>query len=142
MRGQTPEATDAQEASARLKLHADTPTAFNTVTAYGPGFIEVNKVRHTSAVLLTPERLEAWAIASFEALADADFERLRDLHPEVALLGTGSRQRFPHPRLSRALGEARIGLEVMNTAAACRTYNILMAEGRKVAAALMLESAP
>jgi uncharacterized protein len=89
-----------------LKLHADAPTALNTVTAYGPGFIEINKVRH----------------------------------PEVALLGTGSRQRFPHPRLSRALNEARIGLEVMTTAAACRTYNILMAEGRKVAAALLLES--
>jgi uncharacterized protein len=58
----------------------------------------------------------------------------------VALLGTGSRQRFPHPRLSRALSEARIGLEVMTTAAACRTYNILMAEGRKVAAALLLEN--
>jgi uncharacterized protein len=55
----------------------------------------------------------------------------------VALLGTGSRQRFPAPRLTRALAEARIGLEVMTTPAACRTYNILMAEGRKVVAALL-----
>ena len=125
-----------------MKLHADAPTALNTVTAYGPGFIEINKVRHTSAVLLTPERIDPWPVASFEALAEPDFERLRALDPEVALLGTGSRQRFPHPRLSRALNEARIGLEVMTTAAACRTYNILMAEGRKVAAALLLESEP
>lgn len=125
-----------------MKLHADAPTALNTVTAYGPGFIEINKVRHTSAVLLTPERVDLWAVASFEALAEPDFERLRALNPDVALLGTGSRQRFPHPRLSRALNEARIGLEVMTTAAACRTYNILMAEGRKVAAALLLESEP
>jgi uncharacterized protein len=125
-----------------LKLHADTPTALNTVTAYGPGFIEINKVRHVSAVLLTPARVEPWAIASFDALAESDFERLRALNPEVALLGTGSRQRFPHPRLSRALAEARIGLEVMTTPAACRTYNILMAEGRKVAAALLPESTP
>jgi uncharacterized protein len=123
-----------------LKLHADTPTALNTVTAYGPGFIEINKVRHASAVLLTPDRVEPWGAISFEALDEADLERLRALTPEVALLGTGSRQRFPHPRLSRALSEARIGLEVMTTAAACRTYNILMAEGRKVAAALLLES--
>jgi uncharacterized protein len=123
-----------------LKLHADTPTALNTVTAYGPGFIEINKQRHVSAVLLTPERVEAWTAASFGALHEGDFERLRALEPEIALLGTGSRQRFPHPRLSRALYEARIGLEVMTTAAACRTYNILMAEGRKVAAALLLES--
>jgi len=129
-----------QETPGELKLHADTPTALNTVTAYGPGFIEINKVRHASAVLLTPDRVEPWAVASFEALGEADLERLRALAPEVALLGTGSRQRFPHPRLARALGEARIGLEVMTTAAACRTYNILMAEGRKVAAALLLES--
>ncbi|MDH4182570.1 MAG: MTH938/NDUFAF3 family protein, partial [Betaproteobacteria bacterium] len=61
---------------------------------------------------------------------------------EVVLLGTGSRQHFPHPRLSRSLADARIGLEAMNTAAACRTYNILMAEGRKVAAALIPESQP
>jgi len=125
-----------------LKLHADTPTALNTVTAYGPGFIEINKVRHASAVLLTPDRVEPWAVASFEALAEADLERLRAFTPEVALLGTGSRQRFPHPRLARALSEARIGLEVMTTAAACRTYNILMAEGRRVAAALLLEGEP
>ena len=129
-----------QEASGELKLHADTPTALNTVTAYGPGFIEINKVRHTTAVVLTPERVEPWAVESFEAIGEADFERLRALAPEVALLGTGARQRFPHPRLSRALAEARIGLEVMTTAAACRTYNILMAEGRKVAAALLPES--
>ena len=134
-------AAGPQEASVRLKLHADTPTALNTVTAYGPGFIEINKVRHSSAVLLTPERAEPWAIASFEALAERDFERLLALQPEVALFGTGSRQRFPHPRVTRALAEARIGLEVMTTSAACRTYNILMAEGRKVAAALLPESA-
>ena len=131
-----------QETPGELKLHADTPTALNTVTAYGPGFIEINKVRHASAVLLTPDRVEPWAVASFEALGEADLERLRVLAPEVALLGTGSRQRFPPPRLSRALSEARIGLEVMTTAAACRTYNILMAEGRKVVAALLPESAP
>jgi uncharacterized protein len=120
-----------------LKLHADTPTALNTVTAYGPGFIEINKVRHTSALLLTPERVEPWPIAGFDSLGEADFDRLRALGPEVALLGTGSRQRFPAPRLTRALAEARIGLEVMTTPAACRTYNILMAEGRKVVAALL-----
>ncbi|HEX5639951.1 MAG TPA: Mth938-like domain-containing protein [Burkholderiaceae bacterium] len=125
-----------------MKLHADTSTALNTVTAYGPGFIEINKVRHMSAVVLTPAHVYPWPVTSFEALAEADFERLRALDPEVVLLGTGSRQRFPHPRLSRALAEACIGLEAMNTPAACRTYNILMAEGRKVVAALLPESSP
>ena len=124
-----------------MKLHADTPTALNTVTGYGPGFIEINKTRYTSSVLLTPERVEPWNVAGFESLSEPDFERLRAFNPEVALFGTGATQRFPHPRLTRPLAEARIGLEAMTTAAACRTYNILMAEGRKVAAALLVEDA-
>jgi uncharacterized protein len=129
-----------QEASGELKLHADSPTALNTVTAYGPGFIEINRVRHTSALLLTPERVEPWNVESFDALNEGDFELLRALKPEVALLGTGSKQRFPHPRITRPLTDAGIGLEAMSTAAACRTYNILMAEGRKVAAVVILEA--
>jgi uncharacterized protein len=124
-----------------LKLHADAPTALNTVTAYGPGFIDINKIRHTAPLLVTPDHIEPWAVADFDALSAADFERLLAFAPEVVLLGTGSRQRFPQPHLTRALIEARIGLEVMDTPAACRTYNILMAEGRKVAAAFLLEVA-
>ncbi|HYM47125.1 MAG TPA: Mth938-like domain-containing protein [Burkholderiaceae bacterium] len=124
-----------------MKLHADTPTTHNTVTAYGPGFVEINRVRHTANVIVTPDQVEPWPVASFEALDAGDFERLRDLRTEVVLLGTGSRQRFPHPRLTRPLADARIGLEIMDTQAACRTYNILMAESRKVAAALLVENA-
>ena len=67
----------------------------------------------------------------------ADFEQILALRPEVVLLGTGARQRFAHPRLYASLSAARIGLEMMDTGAACRTYNILMAEGRKVLAALI-----
>ena len=59
------------------------------------------------------------------------------MQPEVVLLGTGAKLRFPHPRLTRLLSDARIGIEVMDLQAACRTYNILMAEERKVAAALL-----
>jgi len=123
-----------------LKLHADTPTALNTVTSYGADFVEINQVRHTTHVIVTPDRVLPWALASFEALEASDFERLRDLRTEVVLMGTGARQRFPHPRLARSLAEAGIGLEIMNTPAACRTYNILMAESRKVAAALLISS--
>ncbi len=122
-----------------MKLHADTPTAANSVTAYGPGFVEINRVRHTSHVIVTPEHVEPWLTAGFESLIVADFERLRDLRGEVVLLGTGSRQRFPHPRLTHPLADANIGLEVMDTQAACRTYNILVAENRKVAAALLID---
>lgn len=121
-----------------MKLHADTPTTQFTVTAYGPGFVEINQVRHATNVIVTPDQVEPWPVANFEALAEHDFERLRDLRSEVVLLGTGSRQRFPRPQLTRPLTDARIGLEVMDTQAACRTYNILMAERRKVAAALLI----
>lgn len=121
-----------------MKLHVDTPTTLNTVTAYGAGFVEINQVRHTASVIVTPDRVEPWPVAGFESLQASDFERLRELRSEVVLLGTGSRQRFPHPRLTRPLSDARIGLEVMDTQAACRTYNILMAESRKVAAALLV----
>ena len=127
------------EVSRDLKLHADTPTTQNTVTAYGPGFVEINRVRHTTNLIVTPDQVEPWPVASFEALDTTTFERLRDLRSEVVLLGTGSRQRFPHPRLTRPLTDARVGLEVMDTQAACRTYNILAAESRKVAAALFVE---
>lgn len=125
--------------AAELKLHADAPTALNTVTGYGHGFVEINKVRHTSHLLVTPERVEPWTVVGFDALENADFTHLAGMAAEVVLLGTGARQRFPHPRLTGALAAARIGFEVMDTAAACRTYNILMAEGRRVAAALLLE---
>jgi len=121
-----------------LKLHADTLTALNTVTSYGADFVEINQVRHATHVIVTPDQVLPWALASFESLDASHFERLRDLRTEVVLLGTGARQRFPHPQLSRALADARIGLEVMDTPAACRTYNILMAESRKVAAALLI----
>jgi uncharacterized protein len=126
-----------------LKLHADSPTALATVTAYGSGFVEVNKVRYTRPVLVAPDRpVEPWDIAGFDALSALDFERLRGLAPEVVLLGTGAQQRFVHPRLLQALAAARIGCESMTTPAACRTYNILMGEGRRVLAALLIDEQP
>ena len=121
-----------------MKLHADPLTHLNTVTAYGLGFVEINKVRHDGSVLVAPESpVVSWGVASFDALRSEDFAALIDLAPEVVLFGTGRRQRFPHPRLTQPLHEARIGVEVMDTSAACRTYNILMAEGRRVLAALL-----
>ena len=123
-----------------MKLHADTPTTQNAVTAYGPGFVEINRVRHTTNLIVTPDQVEPWAVTSFESMDVTTFEQLRELRSEVVLLGTGTRQRFPNPRLTRALTDAYIGLEVMDTQAACRTYNILVGEGRRVAAALFVET--
>jgi uncharacterized protein len=115
-----------------VKLHAAAPSAVNTVTGYGEGYVAVNGQRHERNLIVTPEEVSTWDVPSFEQI---DFERLRGLQMEIVLLGTGARQRFPHPTLA-----ARVpGLEVMDVKAACRTYNILVAEGRRVAAALLLE---
>jgi uncharacterized protein len=122
-----------------MKLHASRPTSLNTVTAYGPGYIDINAERHGHALLVQPEApVEAWPVERFESLAEADFDRVLALQPEVVLLGTGARQRFPHPRLTARLMAAGIGVEAMDSGAACRTYNILMTEGRKVLLAVLL----
>jgi uncharacterized protein len=99
----------------------------------------VNGQRHESSLIVTAERIEPWNVSAFGSIGAADFERLRSLDVEIVLLGTGDRQRFPHPSLTAPLAAARIGLEVMDLKAACRTYNILIAEARRVAAALLQE---
>ncbi len=80
-----------------------------------------------------------WQVASFDALRAEHFEQIAALLPDVVILGTGQRQQFVHPRLMQSLNAKRIGVECMDNQAACRTYNILMAEGRKVALALIIE---
>ena len=122
-----------------MKLHASGPSGVNTITGYGEGYVMVNGARRSSSVVVMPDRTEDWPVTRFEDLRAEDFAFLRDLQAEIVLLGTGPRQRFPHPRLTAALGAAGIGLEVMDMQAACRTYNILVAEERKVAAALLFE---
>jgi uncharacterized protein len=122
-----------------MKLHASLPNSLNTVTAYGPGFIEVNAQRHHESLIVQPEApIEPWRVTRFDDLDEAAFDRLLALGPDVVLLGTGTRQRFPHPRLTARLAAARVGVEAMDSGAACRTYNILMAEGRKVVLAVLL----
>jgi uncharacterized protein len=122
-----------------VKLHASLPSGVNTITGYGEGYVMVNGERRASSVVVLPDRIVGWAPAGFDTLTADDFLFLKDLKVEIILLGTGSRQRFPHPRLTAALAQAGIGLEVMDVQAACRTYNILVAEERKVAAALLFE---
>jgi uncharacterized protein len=121
-----------------MKLHPDRHNALNTVTAYGSGYFEINQVRHEGALLLMPEgEVRPWQVQGYEALSAGDFEALLGLGAEVVLLGTGSIHRMPHPRLTAALTGAGVGVEAMDSFAACRTYNILMGEGRRVLAALL-----
>lgn len=122
-----------------MKLHLTQAAGQNLFTAYGAGYVQVNQQRFESSVIVMPEQLITdWSPRSLEQLSAAHFEHIASLQPEIVLLGTGNMLRFPHPRLSVALSQARIGLEVMDTYAAARTYNILMGEGRLVAAALLL----
>jgi uncharacterized protein len=122
----------------KMKLHASQPLSLNTVTAYGPGYVEINAQRYAGAVMVQPESpVLPWPPTDFDALTAAHFEAIALCAPDVVLLGTGATQRFVHPRLTAALAERRIGIESMDTRAACRTYNILMTEGRKVLAALL-----
>jgi uncharacterized protein len=119
-----------------VKFHLQAPAA-NVVTGSGPGWIRVgvNEIRE-NVVLLPDDVVRGWAPGGFDALTEGDFAKLLDHRPEIVLLGTGAAQRFPHPRLLAALTAAHVGVEVMDTPAACRTFNILVAEGRRVAAAL------
>jgi len=125
-----------------LKLSADPRSLLLTVSAYGPGQITVNGQSYRRSLLLLPDKLdENWGPDDFSTLGETHLAELVGLSFDVLLLGTGAKQRFPAPSLLRPLIEARRPVEVMDTAAACRTYNILVAEGRAVAAALILEAA-
>jgi uncharacterized protein len=123
-----------------MKLHLANPRGANLITGYGDGYVTINRRRHDQSLVLLPEALVGdWDVPRFEDLTRAHFERILELAPEIVLIGTGRTLRFPHPALTQALTRARIGVEAMDTFAACRTYNILMAEGRRVAAALIVE---
>jgi len=121
-----------------VKLHTPTTGSLNTVTAYGDGYVEINKVSFPHPVLFSPEgEVKRWQIDSFENIDAGAFDAVIAAQPAVLIIGTGAKQRFLHPRVLARLHAARIGVETMDTGAACRTYNVLMAEGRQVAAALL-----
>ena len=124
-----------------MKLQSDPHSGANTITGYGDGYIEINKIPYSHAVLLSSDgEILEWAIKSFDDLSPADFTQMASLKPELIIIGTGKRQRFPKPELLKTLIEAKIGFEVMDSQAACRTYNILVGEGRQVLLALIVEA--
>ncbi len=122
-----------------MKLHLTTTKDNFLITGYEADFIEINKKRYNkSLILLSDQIIENWPINTLKDITDASFTDLVKLKPEVILLGTGKQHQFLHPKMFQSLTNEGIALECMTTAATCRTYNILMAEGRKVAAALIL----
>jgi uncharacterized protein len=123
-----------------VKLHLSSTAGFNIFTAYGEGYVAVNHRKYEENLIVLPDSVTPdWSTATVATLAAADMDKLLALGAEIVLLGTGSRLRFPAGALVRPFAPAGIGLEVMDLQAACRTYNILAAEGRKVAAALLFD---
>jgi uncharacterized protein len=124
-----------------MKFHADKSDSLS-ITAIGKGWVAINGERHENSMVVTSSgRLQPWACTRFEELAAAHFEGLLNVSPEppeLVLFGSGQRLRFAHPALMRGLIDRRIGVETMDTAAACRTFNILATEGRRVVAALIV----
>jgi len=121
-----------------MKFHLANPGNTKLFTGYAADHVMVNRERYSSSIVVRADEIRTdWQIASFNELNEAHFEYFLALQPEVLLLGTGTRQQFPHPRLYRALTNAGIGIECMDTPAACRTYNILVEEDRKVVAAIL-----
>jgi len=121
-----------------MKFHLQAPGA-NIVTGTGPGWVRIGTDEYRESVVLLPDTvIKGWAPAGVDALTADDFAALLAHKPEIVLLGTGATQCFLHPRILAPLTDARVGVETMDTRAACRTFNILVAEGRRVAAALVV----
>ncbi len=122
-----------------MKLHLSNPTGINLIAAYGDNYIQIREQRHQDSLILLPDAITDWPVPAFSALTAAHLTQLLQYGPELVLLGTGRRHRLPPAALYGDLVNAGVGLESMDTGAACRTYNILAADGRRVAAALIIE---
>ena len=121
-----------------MKLTDETQRGTNFIRAYSSGEVRIGErvVRHHCIV--TAQEVHEWTPRSFDSMTLADLEPLLALSPEIVILGTGESQRFPDPSVLGAMLSRGIGCEVMTTAAACRTYNVLVSEDRKVVAALLI----
>lgn len=123
-----------------MKFQPDSLAGVNMISRQEPGRVWVGPAVHGSSLLVPwSGEILPWPVERFEALTAEHFERIVALAPEVVIFGSGRRLRFAHPSLLRALIERRIGVETMDTAAACRTYNVLVSERRSVLAALLLD---
>ncbi len=124
-----------------MKLQSTPNQQYQTVTGYDELGVEINAIPFRHSLLVLPEAAPvAWPVGDFSQLDESHFQLIGALRPDVVILGTGLKQRFVHPALIASLTRQRIGVECMDSQAACRTYNILMTEGRKVALALIIDN--
>jgi uncharacterized protein len=123
-----------------MKFTADRPSGAHVVRGYAPGLLRIGERDIVTSVIVSPATLiEPWRPRRMSEFTAADLDPAIALSPEVLLIGTGPRQVFPDAGVFAALHAARIGFEIMDTGAACRTYNVLVGEDRRVAAALLIE---
>ncbi len=122
-----------------MKFSLSDPGNSYMIRAYNQGELMINEHCHSNSVIIMPDRLITdWEPQTFEELMEDHFITISELEPQLVILGTGEEQQFPQPALYALLLNQGVGVEVMTTPAACRTYNILVSEGRRVAAALLL----
>jgi uncharacterized protein len=122
-----------------MQLDQDTTPGSHTIRSYASGQIVVDEEIIQTSVIVTPAQIqENWPPESVNDLTLQHIQMILDLEPEIVLLGTGSRQQFLSQELIIPFMQMNIGLEIMDTQGACRTYNVLMSEGREVAAALFM----
>ena len=122
-----------------MKINLDPGSASNRILSYGEGFVVVNEAHLETSLILMPETLVIdWPPTTVGELSAEHLAIVTDLEPELIVIGTGNRQVFPKTEVLRPIIDGGIGFEIMDTHADCRTYNILMAEGRIVAAALLM----
>lgn len=122
-----------------MELNLDTGEGRYQIRAYGQDFIQVNEQKISHSIIVTPNQLiDPWPPRTLADLNAEHLQLILELKPSIVLLGSGENLAFPNPALLNVFYQQKIGIEVMNNGAACRTYSVLMSEGRKVAAALLI----
>lgn len=122
-----------------MKLHLANFAQQNVFTGYGDHYVSINQIRHEKSLIVLPDHLiDAWPVTTVSEITVEHFNDLLNRPIEILLLGTGSKHQFPPHTLMRDVLKMKVGMEVMDTQACCRTYNILVEEGRRVAAAIII----
>jgi len=120
-----------------MRFAQDSP-ATNSIRAYSDGEISINEIIVTQSVVITPDIIQPWAPRGIDELTPEHLDPLIELNPEIVIIGTGQEQIFPPARIMASLQTRGIGAEIMANDAACRTFNILLAEDRRVLVALVM----
>jgi uncharacterized protein len=124
----------------RMKLSSDTRADVNAVLGYGPAEVRLRTGALATSAIVTADRVVDWQVKSLAEVTPAALDRVLELQPEIVLLATGATQRFPEPDAYAHVQGRGVGFEAMEIGAACRTYNVLLGENRRVALALLFET--